>query len=60
MYFNDVKFVNISISSLSVFAKESIKMLDDNGFEDKHKIYCIREMMTISYYQNIILHLLLP
>ena len=55
--FNDVKFVNISISSLGVFAKESsnfLTMLDDIGFEDKHKIYCIRKMMTIairtSYY----------
>ena len=43
--FNDVKFVNISISSLGVFAKESsnfLTMLDDIGFEDKHKIYCIK------------------
>ena len=55
--FNDVKFVNISISSLGVFAKESsnfLTMLDDIGFEDKHKIYCIRKMTTIairtSYY----------
>ena len=54
---NDVKFVNISISSLGVFAKESsnfLKMPDDIGFEDKHKIYYIRKMMTIairtSYY----------
>ena len=48
--FNDIKFVNISISSLGVFAKESsnfLTMLDDIGFEDKHKIYCIRKMMTI-------------
>ena len=34
-YFNDVKLVNISISSLDVFANKSstfLKMLDDIGF----------------------------
>ena len=56
-YFKSVKFVNISISSLGVFAKESstfLKMLDDIGFDDKYKRYCIRRMMAIairtSYY----------
>ena len=49
--YNDVKFVNTSISSLGVFAKESsnfLTMLDDIGIEDKHKIYCIGKMMTIA------------
>ena len=55
--FKGVRFVNISISSLDVFAKESstfLRKLDDIGFDDKYKIYCIRRMMAIairtSYY----------
>ncbi len=49
-HFNSVKFVNLSISSLSVFAKECstfIQMLDGLGFEKKHQNYCIRKIMTI-------------
>ena len=56
-HFNDVKFVNISISCLGVFAKESssfLKMLDDIKFDDNYKMFCVKKMMTIairtSYY----------
>ena len=56
-YFNDVKFINISVSCLRVFAKESssfLKMLDDIKFDDKYKMFCVKKMMTIairtSYY----------
>ena len=56
-HFNDVKFINISICCLRVFAKESssfLKMLDDIKFDDKYKMFCVKKMMTIairtSYY----------
>ena len=56
-YFNDVKFVNISLSCLGVFAKESgtfLKMLDNVGFSKAHKMYCVKKMTKIairtSYY----------
>ena len=56
-YFNNVKFINISVSCLGVFAKESssfLKMLDDIKFDDKYKMFCVKKMMTIairtSYY----------
>ena len=55
--FNDVKFVNISMSSLGVFANECVtfmKMLDNVGFSETHKMYCVRKMTSIairtSYY----------
>ena len=50
-HFDSVKFVNLSISSLGVFAKECstfLQMLDDLGFEKKHKNYCIRKITTIA------------
>ena len=56
-YFSDVKFVNISLSCLGVFAKESdtfLKMLDNVGFSKAHKMYCVKKMTKIairtSYY----------
>ena len=56
-YFNDVNFVNISLSCLRVFAKESdtfLKMLDNVGFSKAHKMYCVKKMTKIairtSYY----------
>ena len=56
-YYNEVKFINISLSSLGVFAKECdtfLGMLDNFGFNDAHKLYCVRNMMKIairtSYY----------
>ena len=55
--FKDDKFVNISMSSLGVFANESVtfmKMLDNVGFSETHKMYCVRKMTSIairtSYY----------
>ena len=56
-YYNDIKFINMSLSSLGVFAKECdtfLGMLDNFGFNDAHKLYCVRNMMKIairtSYY----------
>ena len=46
-YYNDVKFINLSISALGVFGKECksyLEMLDSLGFDDKHKKYFIRKM----------------
>ena len=45
-YFKGVKFVNISISSLGFFTKESstfLRMPDDIGFEDKYKYTVLGE-----------------
>ena len=50
-HFNKVKFVNLSISSLGVFAKECssfLEMLDDLDFQKQHQNYCIRRMTTIA------------
>ena len=50
-HFNRVKFVNLSISSLGVFAKECssfIEMLNDLDFQKHHRNYCIRNMTTIA------------
>ena len=50
-HFNRVKFVNLSISSLGVFAKECssfIEMLNDLDFQKHHRNYCIRKMTTIA------------
>ena len=49
--YNDVKFINLSISALGVFGKECksyLEMLDSLGFEDKHKRYFIRKIMALS------------
>ena len=50
-HFNRVQFVNLSISSLGVFAKECssfIEMLNDLDFQKHHRNYCIRKMTTIA------------
>ena len=50
-HFKSVKFVNISMSCLGVFAKECstfMEMLNDLGFEDSYKKYCIKRMTTIA------------
>ena len=49
--FKSVKFVNLSISSLGVFANECstfIEMLHDLGIEHNHEKYIIRRMTTIA------------
>jgi hypothetical protein len=40
--FDQVKFINLSISSLGIFAEESI------GLDKNHQMYCVRKMMTIA------------
>ena len=50
-HFKKVKFINISISSLGIFAKECstfMDMLTDVGFDKKHQTYCIKRMTTIA------------
>ncbi len=50
-HFDSVKFVNLSISSLGVFAKECstfIQILDDLSFEKTQQNYCIRKITTIA------------
>ena len=50
-HFKSVKFVNISMSCLGVFAKECstfMEMLNDLGFEHSYKKYCIKRMTTIA------------
>ena len=47
----NVRFINISISSLGVFAKECLTfmdMLNDLGFDKKHQKYCFKRMTTIA------------
>ncbi len=62
-HFDSVKFVNLSISSLGVFAKECstfLQMLDDLGFEKKHKNYCIKKITTIAIRTTYYTYILLP
>ena len=50
-YYEKVKFINISISSLGVFEKECLTfmdMLNDLGFDKKHQKYCFKRMTTIA------------
>ena len=45
--FNGVKFVNLSMSSLGIFAQECsslLEMLDNVGFDTKHQTYCMRRI----------------
>ena len=47
----NVRFINISISSLGDFAKECLTfmdMLNDLGFDKNHKKYCFKRMTTIA------------
>ncbi|CAB4026095.1 Hypothetical predicted protein [Paramuricea clavata] len=49
--FNQVKFINLSISSLGIFAEECytfLDMLDSIGLDKNHQMYCVRKMMTIA------------
>ena len=49
--FNEVKFVNLSMSSLGIFAQECssfLEMLDNVGLDTKHQTYCIRRMRNIA------------
>ena len=49
--YNNVKFINLSISALGVFGKECksyLEMLDSLGFDDYHKRYFIRKIITFS------------
>ena len=49
--FNSVKFVNLSMSSLGVFAKECsvfVEMLNQLNFETNHQKYIITRMTTIA------------
>ena len=49
--FNEVKFVNLSMSSLGIFALECssfLEMLANVGLDTKHQTYCIRRMMNIA------------
>ena len=62
-YYNEVKFINISLSSLGVFAKECdtfLGMLDNFGFDDPHKLYCVRNMMKIAIRTSYYIYLLPP
>ena len=50
-HYRSVKFVNLSISSLGVLSKECdafLVMLNDLGFDDRHRKYCIRKIMSIA------------
>ena len=49
--FNQVKFINLSISSLGIFAEECstfLDMIESIGLEKNHQMYCVRKMMTIA------------
>ena len=49
--FEKVKFINISINSIEVFAKECltfINMLNDIGFDKNNQKYLIKRMRTIA------------
>ena len=49
--FNQVKFINLSISSLGIFAEECstfLDMLESIGPDKNHQMYCVRKMMTIA------------
>ena len=58
-HFKSVKFVNISMSCLGVFAKECstfMEMLNDLGFEQSYKKYCIKRMTTIAIQTTYYIH----
>ena len=49
--FNSVKFINLSISALGVFDKESaafLKMLEDTHFDKAHTKYIIKRIINIA------------
>jgi hypothetical protein len=49
--FNEVNFVNLSMSSLGIFAQECstfLEMLGNVGLHKNYRTYCVRKMMTIA------------
>ncbi len=47
--FRQVKFINLSMSSLGIFAPECstfLDMLENVGLDKNHQIFCVRKMMT--------------
>ena len=49
--YNQVKFVNLSMSSPGIFAQECSAFLDtpkNVGFDDNQRLYCVRKMITIA------------
>ena len=49
--FNEINFVNISMSSLGIFAQECstfLEMLGNVGLDKNYQTYCVRKMMTIA------------
>ena len=49
--FNEVNFVNLSMSSLGIFAQECstfLEMLGNVGLDKNYQTYCVRKMMTIA------------
>ena len=48
--FNEVNFVNLSMSSLGIFAQEcsTFEMLGNVGLDKNYQTYCVRKMMTIA------------
>ncbi|CAB4040395.1 Hypothetical predicted protein, partial [Paramuricea clavata] len=48
---NQVKFINLSISSLGIFAEECstfLDMLESIGLDKNHQMYCVKKMITIA------------
>ncbi|CAB4037035.1 Hypothetical predicted protein [Paramuricea clavata] len=49
--FNEVNFINLSMSSLGIFAQECstfLEMLKNVGLDKNYQTYCVRKMMTIA------------
>ena len=49
--FNEVNFVNLSMSSLGIFAQECstfLEMLENVGLDKNYRTFCVRKMMTIA------------
>ncbi|CAB4007496.1 Hypothetical predicted protein [Paramuricea clavata] len=49
--FNEVNFINLSMSSLGIFAQECstfLEMLGNVGLDKNYQTYCVRKMMTIA------------
>ena len=45
--FNEVNFVNLSMSYLGIFA-QFLEMLGNVGLDKNYQTYCVRKMMTIA------------
>ena len=49
--FDEVNFVNLSMSSLGIFAQECstfLEMLENVGLDKNYRTFCVRKMMTIA------------